>query len=293
LLTISQLAITSSLAGLVEAERSDLDLQVYFANTVPSEHPLWNSWLLNLADGWTTARDVMDTTEFEKLVEMEARKDYFSKSAFDFANALHRCYNVSSAPYIGLFEGDILFADGWVSRSKLALQDIFTRTKANNEQWLDLRLFNDEKNVGFTSNDLFGNNAPLILFGISAALFCLFRAIRHFSPAGKGTFSNPFVFVICCITVPLFVLSFFQAGKSSVLPPKAGVTVQNWGCCSQAIIMHRDKVPGLAARLVQNAGTPADMTIKYFAIDSGLKRFVLNPVQVQHLGSYFHLHAHE
>ena len=222
-------------------------------------------------------------TELKKLAEMESRKDLYTKAAFDFANALHYCYNNSSAPYIALFEGDVLFADGWLARSKLALQEIVAQTADN--QWLDMRLFNDEKNVGFASNHLFGNGVPIIILGISTFLFGALRAVRRFTKRGKEFLGNTFIFVICGITVPLFVILFFQAGKSSMLPPTPGVAVQTWGCCSQAITMSRDRAPGLAAELVNKAGTQPDMLIKYFAIDNGLKRFVLNPVQVQHMGT--------
>ncbi|KAF2667743.1 hypothetical protein BT63DRAFT_299721 [Microthyrium microscopicum] len=278
-----ELAVASSLTGLVEPERSDIDLQVYFANTNASEHPLWNSWLLKLVDGFTSARQLVSDSEFKNLVKLENGKEFFTKSAFDFRNAIRHCYNVSSAPYIALLEGDILLADGWFSRSKLALQDIVAQTKSM-DRWLDMRLFNDEKGIGYDSTTLFGNNVPIIILGVSITLFTILQATRVYSATGKAFISNAFISVICCVTVPLFVIMFFQTGKSSVFTPAPGVSVQNWGCCSQAIIMPRERAIGLAELIAEQAGGPPDMSINDYASRNELKRFVLNPVQVQHIG---------
>lgn len=240
--------------------------------------------MLNLVDGWTFARNATDATDFNKLIQLETDKEFFTKAAYDFRNAIHHCYNTSSAPYIALLEGDILFAEGWFARTKLAIQDILKRTAVKNEKWQDLRLFNDEKGIGFDSRSVLGNNAPLIILGVSTILFLLLQAARMYSTTGKNLFSTAFVFVICCVTVPLLVILFFQSGKSSLLAPAPGITVQNWGCCSQALVMPRETAIGLAGLVVNQAGGPPDMSMNDYANRNGLTRFALNPVQVQHIG---------
>ena len=217
------------------------------------------------------------------LSELEGSKNFLDKVRYDFAHALRYVYRTSSAPYIAVFEGDIIFADGWIARSISALQDIEKRTKAGNTKWSDLRLFNNEDSIGFASQDLLGNNVPLIILGISGTLFIAIQLLARYSQLGKDVFTSQFALVICCITVPLFVILFFQSGKSSVLPPAPGVKVQSWGCCSQGMIMPRRVIPNLTAAFIKNSEQP-DRTFRLFPEENGFQRFVLNPIQVQHLG---------
>ena len=59
------------MAGLVKAERQDLDLRVYFANTKPTDHPLWKSALLELSDGVASPVNATTAAEFEELTRLE------------------------------------------------------------------------------------------------------------------------------------------------------------------------------------------------------------------------------
>jgi hypothetical protein len=222
--------------------------------------------------------------EFEELKELEREKKLYRKVALDFSNALGYCYNSSSSPYIGVFEGDVIFANGWLARSLIGVHDIAKRTAESGKKWLDMRLFNHERNIGFASNKIFGNNVPLIILGVSGGTFFILQLLRYFTAVGQRIITISFLFVICCITIPLFITVFFQSGKASVLPPAAGVKLQPWGCCTQGIILPREQVTGLMAELVKRASTPPDLIVNDYARDNGMLRYALDPVQIQHMG---------
>lgn len=146
-----------------------------------------------------------------------------------------------------------------------------------------MRLFNDERQIGWASNDLSGNNVPWISLGISVAFLCFTFLFRRYTKL--PTLSIPTMAVICLITIPVATILFYRSGKASLLPPRAGVVVQNWGCCTQGLVIPREQVPGLTKELRDKAATKsADITVIDYADEHKLRRYALNPVQVQHMG---------
>jgi hypothetical protein len=267
------------LAGLTQVEREDLDLRVYFANTEPSQHSLWGTWLLDLVDKSIIVDSITLPSQFEELQRLEKEKSFVHKAGLDFSYALEDCYISSSAPYIAIFEGDILVADGWFARARLGLKSIARYS----EPWLDMRIFNDERSIGWDSNALFGNNVLLIAIGISSALLGATFLLRQHTKF--NSFSNPTLAVVCLVFIPMLLISFFQSGKASMYPPTPGVTVQNWGCCTQGLILPRKQVPGFVVELRNRASVTApDIIAIDYAEAQKLQRYALNPVQVQHLG---------
>jgi hypothetical protein len=149
-----------------------------------------------------------------------------------------------------------------------------------------MRLFNEERSIGWASRDLFGNNVPFLIIGISGGTLLILSLVRRYSTFGQKLITNTFLIVVCGVTMPSFIILFFQAGKSSVLPHFSGVKQQQWGCCTQGIIMPREQVLPIAEELVRRASTPPDIIIEDYARDHGLLRFALDPVQIQHLGQW-------
>jgi hypothetical protein len=235
-----------------------------------------------------------------RLKTWDREENFPAKAALDFSFALESC--LTSAPrakYIALFEEDILLAQGWHARTRAALIDIETRfpsstTALSNQQhphhrggWLDLRLFNPDRARGYASHTLWGNNVPLISLAINSSLLTLILILRHRRSklAASPWLSNSTLLVLTLFTIPLAVTVFFATGKLSVLPPRAGVTQQDWGCCTQALILPRRRVRGLINALQEYAGQdPPDLLVKKYAAREGLSRWVLDPVMVQHLG---------
>ena len=209
----------------------------------------------------------MTKGELAIVTQLEKSKSYVDKVKFDFACALRHVHRTSSSPYIALFEGDIMVADGWVARTISALRDVERRVERHHLRWSDMRMFNTENMIGFDSKHPLGNNVPIISLGISVGLFIAFRALARVSRKGRQVFTWQFNVIVCCITVPAFVILFFRAGKSSVLPPWPGVSVQNWGMCTQGMIMPRSVVPGLAEAILAHREQP-DRAFRDFARDN-------------------------
>jgi hypothetical protein len=122
---------------MTKSEREDINVHVFFGNTNPETHPLWNSTIAReLADSVVTHKDdpSANETSLSHLAELECSKDYHAKVTADFASALRHCYaSPRKSPYIALFEDDdILISHGWVARLRSGLRTIeeYTGTEA-------------------------------------------------------------------------------------------------------------------------------------------------------------------
>lgn len=96
----------------------------------------------------------------------------------------------------------------------------------------------------------------------------------------------PCLAVVAFITVPSFVILFFQCGKASLLPPSPGLKIENFGCCSQAMVFNRRQVPAYVEFLRSRLGSvPYDVLTAFHAGEAPLFRLALYPMQAQHIGS--------
>jgi hypothetical protein len=238
---------------------------------------------LNLVDKPVSAQSLVSDSQFKHLAKLEAERSFVEKTGLDYSYALQDCYYSSSSPFIALFEGDILVADGWLARAILGLKTIVKHFVQTKEPWLDMRLFNPEQNIGWASSSILGNNELFIAAGISAIVVIIVILFRLYT--SYPTLSNSALCFICLVSIPSVVILFYQTGKSSLFHPRPGVTVEGWGCCTQAFILSRDQVPGMIAEFRNKAGTlPADSIVHQYTLNHSLKRYVMNPVQVQHMG---------
>jgi hypothetical protein len=144
--------------------------------------------------------------------------------------------------------------------------------------------------VGWSDKRLLGNNVPLITAGIVASILAGVFALRCRSRGRKGVASSPWLsnfslLVLCTFTIPAVVVMFFGAGKSSLMPPAAGISIQNWGCCTHGLVFQQSRVKGLVKALQANAdGPPADVIVRDYARNQSLTRWALNPVMIQPIG---------
>lgn len=286
--------MSSALAGLSPVERADLNLKIYFADTDPAVHSSWQTVLTNISDETYSPRSTVHPSQFAHLVTLEREGNFEAKGSIDYATALRHCYATTTAPYIAIFEDDILFADSWLTRTLLALRDIDEQMadRARKEyEWLFMRLFNEERASGWESHALLGNNTPLISLGIALALAGILVYLRDYRKGGRNMparrLDNATIFVVCGISVPVFVILFFQAGKASMLPPWPGVRMEGFGCCTQGMVFPRRSVPRLVEHLQKAAEIhrPYDVATNDYATERGLERFALYPVMVQHVGT--------
>lgn len=298
------------LDGITPQERSSLHLNLLFTDLNATEHPSWHApWLRSVMDSvWSYSshenaispemrfwlKNITQATKVHTHLQIKATMDY--------TMALQQCLDATHAPYIAVFEGDILVAPGWVAPTLRALKSADELMRRNvrswsaktrkAHDWIDVRLFNQERSTGWSSKRIGGNNEFAIALGVDLALLVVFVLFRRKHPYLQRYLDSPTLLVLCLLVVPMSIVSFFQAGKASLLPPGPGLVVENFGCCSQALIFNRRHVAGLIEYLRGFALKEAmgaehqgyDMRTRDYAWSNGLDRLALYPVQVQHLG---------
>lgn len=220
----------------------------------------------------------------------------------DYSLILERCLDQTDAPYIAIFEDDTLAARGWVAPTLLALRsaDGFISSKSllfsktSSKDWLDVRLFNQERSTGWASRSIGGNHEFYIVFALDTLFIGMYFLFRRRSAILQRYTDIWSLIVLCLVALPAIIILFFQSGKASLLPPRPGLHLENFGCCSQALIFNRRQVPGLIGHLrnsldAQSKGVEDvqyDMRTRDYAFAQGLERLALYPMQVQHIGTH-------
>jgi hypothetical protein len=261
------------------------------ANTEPKTHPLYDSPILSLANSVVSAEDIASPKFLQKLALLEQNKAFVEKTALDFSFALEQCLLSSNASHIALFEGDIVAAEGWFARMQMALREVYKISAQREQEWLDLRLFNDAKELGWAAHKIGHSRIPLlvitlplIILALSGTTFLLLERLRS-TKNGSKMVSLQATQTICLVSIPIFVILYIRTGYLSTQPRPVGVSIQRWGCCTQGEIFPRHQVPELIAQLRERAtGSPADITVWDHAGENNLLRLVLDPPMVQHVG---------
>ncbi|KAF2493687.1 hypothetical protein BU16DRAFT_464268 [Lophium mytilinum] len=280
-------SLGSFLAGLTQPERRDVNVQIFFANTEPTQHTTYNKpWLRHLVDRVYSYTDILPAEEVPSFHALEtAGKTVLSKAPLDYAHALQQCYDTTASPYIALFEDDIIAADGWFARSLWAARETARHTEQEGKagKWVYVRTFNQERSTGWSSKHIGGNHELPISLAIGSTLYvilCLLRSKTH------PHVDRASAFVISFIAIPAFVVLFFQSGKASLLPPAPGVRPESFGCCNQALVFNREHIPGLVGYMRQWAEKGVhDMLIRDWAWEQGLQRYSAYPMLAQHVGA--------
>jgi hypothetical protein len=257
-------------------------------------HSLWQSPLLNtsnnVVDGVATPLSLGTSwSNLERLKKYEIERLLHSKASLDFSLALQSCLNTTPhAKYVALIEGDVLFSEGWYARARTAI----TQIEQKDSSWLDLRLFRPDSNSGWAERKWLGNNVPQIILGIDLAMVTAALALRYRRAYGGKLANSPWLsnaslIVLCLITVPTVIVVFYATGKASMSTflPHSGFYQQDWGCCTQSIILPIKNVQPLIDTLQSRTEEAApDSLVMQHARREGLTRYVLDPVAVQHRG---------
>jgi hypothetical protein len=298
-------ALGSMLSGLDVRERSALSLKLLFANTDPTQHPDWDApWVRALADEAAGYRN-LTSLQSAGLRKAEEEKDLQLKGVFDYVYVLERCLEETSAPFIAVFEDDVVFAADWMARTMRGLQYLVRDYKPaeGEKEWLYLRLFYTETHLGWASEgDWWYRHLPLTLVmaagGTAVALLLL-----RISGCGKRLRLDwATIAVVSLLVAPGFTMLAFMAGKHNLPLPgyslhhsipfgastsalAAGVVpMDKLGCCTQALVFHRPALPGLIAHLRQRERGQTDIMIEEYCDATGTKRFALREQAVQHVG---------
>ncbi|KAH8698673.1 hypothetical protein BGW36DRAFT_426366 [Talaromyces proteolyticus] len=286
-------SIGSMLEGLDDRERHALHLKVVFANTDPQRHPSWGQPWLNRVIDSVESYEVPQST-FRELQRLEAEEDFRTKGVFDYVYTLNRCME-TDAPYIGIFEDDILFADGWMAKTMKGLMKLnhtmesepienVDETLAPTASWLYMRLFYTETQLQWEETDFAYRNIHMIFLVAMSTGLLICMMTRRLFPRARSILTYSTIIVICLVTIPAFTGLYFMIGKYSVHPLRDVVPMDAHGCCSQALIYPRQHVPSLIDYLEQERSGQTDLMIDDFAQKTGLRRFALAPPQVQHVG---------
>jgi hypothetical protein len=132
-------SLGSMLHDLTAEERKNLYLSVLFLDTKPSAYPYWAH--RRLADS-TAGYSNLTEDQFREIRDAEKARSFYVKGALfvsfsftteedqllthlfnDYVYALQQCMS-TSAPFISIFEDDIVFAEGWMTRTVLALASL-------------------------------------------------------------------------------------------------------------------------------------------------------------------------
>ncbi|KAF9775495.1 hypothetical protein IL306_006412 [Fusarium sp. DS 682] len=265
------------LHGLSKQERDDLHISILIAETDPRRHPGWNHEWLNRATDEIFTYDLNDT-QTRHLEGLEQNGQYHEKGVFDYTYALERCYNTGTL-YVGMFEDDIILADGWFIKVLQGLAEI-----SDSSNWLFMRLFNQERSTGWSSREIGGNNEFWIILGIDIGIAASIWFVRRQWRGLRKYLDLETLSVTVFILVPGLVVLLYQSGKASLFPPSPGVFKESFGCCSQAMIFPREQVPLLLDSLKERRQGQIDLMLDEIASSNGLDRYALYPVQAQHIG---------
>ena len=206
-----------------DQERSDLYLSVFFANTNPNVHPGWGngSWIHNVVDSVYSYE--LPDFEFWRYERFEKARNFLIKGVFDYTYALQHCYD-KDIPWVLILEDDILAAPTWFLHTLKGLRNIASLSSP--DEWLYMRLFNQERSTGWASRHVGGNNEHWISLAFGGLLCLAVLRMRKRYHQLQRYLDNWTLAVLCIVVIPAFVVLFFQSGKASVLPPTPGVKVK-------------------------------------------------------------------
>lgn len=280
-----QTTIASILEGLTDHERADLNLAVLIAETDPERHPSWSnpakpSWPRTVVDDMYTY--TVQPAELEHLRDLTETSNFREKGVYDYIYAMQHCYETGT-PYIAFFEDDVMLAEGWLVRTLLGIRDL-EQMSPEPDSWLFMRLFNQERSIGWASHEIGGNNELWIVTGVGLLMCAIAWLIRRKWPAMRAHLDVPTMCLICLLVNPAIVVLFFQSGKASLLPHSPGVFDEPFGCCSQALVFPRAQAKAVIDFLRLRKDGQVDLFLDDLAREAGLKRFALYPVMAQHIG---------
>lgn len=282
-------SIASALDRLTDAERQSVHFDVFFATTKPQEHSTFNQpWLRKVVDEVYTYKSILPPPDLDHVRDLENDNNGLVKAPYDYTLPLRHCED-TKAKYFALFEDDIILADGWLTRTLRGLQDVEKRMKdtGRRNEWLYMRLFNQERSTGWVSKTIGGNGEAKFSFWIGLGICVSIVLLRRRSRLVRSHFDNWTLLVVCAVFTPLFIVLFFQSGKASILPPGTGVREESFGCCAQGLVFNRHHVDGLVEYLYMRRHEGYhDMITRDYARMHGFARWSQYPMAIQHVGTH-------
>ncbi|KAL2136874.1 hypothetical protein VTI74DRAFT_600 [Chaetomium olivicolor] len=293
-------ALGSMLAGLDVRERAALNVSLLFSNMDPAQHPDWDApWVGALADAATPYSGLTDLQR-AGLRKAEEEKDLQLKGVFDYLYVVERCLEETNAPFVAVFEDDVVFAADWMARTMRGLQYLVTdyRPQEGEKEWLYLRLFYTETFMGWAAEgDWWYNHLPLTLVMGSVGTAVVLVLLRIMGCGTRLWLDWASIALVSLLMAPAFVVLAFMAGKHNLPVPGYSlhhtvplsstggvVPMDRNGCCTQALVFHRPALPKLIEYLRKRERGQTDVMIEEYCDATGVKRFALREQAVQHVG---------
>lgn len=276
-----KLLVGSLLDGLDDAERQDIALVPFIANIDPRKHEAYREpWLFNLADSIPTYENVA-SKDRQRLRSQESAKGHEKKALFDYSYTLQTCLN-TTASYILMLEDDVLAAEGWYSRTRAAIEEMEMQPRFDKS--LYLRLFYNTRLQGWNSQFW-----PYYLWwsivaelSLAAVLWLLRRNIS----SARQFLTPRTIATMLLVCSPACIGLYFAAGRQIVtLTPTDIHEMNQFGCCSQALLFPRGKCPPLLDYFKRKKRGLRDELIEKYADENQLTRWAMTPSVFQHIGA--------
>lgn len=222
----------------------------------------------------------------QRVQSAETRRDWYDKGLFDYQYVLSKCMNDTAAPYVAIFEDDIIFADGWLSRTLNALAELKqrARNKVAARKWIYLRLFYTESSLRWREADFWYKHMHFAFLGLMASGMLILVMVRRLWSKGEHYLTPFTIAIIYLATIPSFTALFYMAGKYTIAPLRGLELMNGYGCCTQGMIFPRDEIPSLLQYFRERVTGQTDTLIEEYSEWDGLDRYALAPQMLQHVG---------
>ncbi|GAB7335357.1 hypothetical protein MBLNU13_g07743t2 [Cladosporium sp. NU13] len=271
--------VGSMLAGLTDEERNELEVQLLFAHVDSTIHSDWNARWLDTLDRWGTYN--VSDERLSQVQEWETAQNFYAKGV-DYIYVLEKCLNETDSPYVAIFEDDIIFADGWLVKTLNALGDAQLRASSS---WIYLRLFYTETSLGWQASEDFWYGHQILTFSVAMGGVLLLLLLGKWCLRPLDRRLDIFtMIVLVLVAAPAFTVLVFMMGKYNLNPLKGVERMDQYGCCTQALVFPRSQTEGLLNYLKHRGDGQTDSLIEEYADSEGLERYALAPQVVQHVG---------
>lgn len=199
----------------------------------------------------------------------------------DYIYVLKECLTQTDAPYIAVFEDDIIFADGWLVKTLDSLAEL----RQESRSWLYLRLFYTETSLGWQASEDFWYGHKFLTFAlVSGGVLLLLLLWKRACRPSNRKLDTWTMAVLVLVTAPAFTALVFMTGKYNISPLKGLERMDKYGCCTQALVFPRSQAQGLIDFLDARGSGQTDSLVEEYADEQGYERYALAPQVVQHVG---------
>lgn len=306
--------------SLSEAERASIHIIVLLADANPKNHGSYGQpWLSRLADDVITyefegesAFPVPEPDDAYREIPRELRlgrtrgNGRAENMQLDHSILVEACQKHGS-PYFALVQDDVIASKDWLQRLWRGVAHLENMPKANEKDWLYLRLFYHEGLMGWNNEEVM--DYVKIIVGVYAILGAVFlitirccrrrrRATRSRAKSvGNGTALRPpqthsfsyLASLALALWIPACITLFFVAGRVTFhRVTNRSPTVREmpqYGCCAQGLVFPQRHMDGVLNLLREPPyDFPVDMLIEAHANKNEFTKWALDPSILQHIG---------